>query len=102
MPNRRQFIITALPLTCAGLALARSAVAEPEHLEESDKDALALSYIEDATQGGDKKLPGWQPKRTCANCQLFQGETTDAWGGCPAMGSKWVSAKGWCSAWEQG
>ena len=61
--------------------------------------AVALGYRHDATKVDAKKYPTWSLERACGKCQLFQGQTTDAWGPCAAVGGKLVNAKGWCVAW---
>ena len=37
---------------------------------------------------------------SCANCSLFQGKATDAYGGCTLFGDKQVAARGWCSSYS--
>ncbi len=97
MQTRRQFI-QIVPVAGATLMAGREALAQAK-LEENDAQAKALGYAHDATKVDAKKQPKWAKGQTCANCQLFQGKASDAWGGCPLFGGKQVNAKGWCNAW---
>lgn len=97
MTNRRRFLKVAAG--AAGMASLRPVFAQAARLEETDPQAVALGYRHDATKVDAKKYPTWSLERACGKCQLFQGQTTDAWGPCAAVGGKLVNAKGWCVAW---
>ena len=99
MATRRQFIFNALPATALLIGAVPVAFAQPARLEESDALAVTLGYKADATQVDAKKFPAFVAGHNCANCSLFAGKPTDAWGACGAVGGKQVNAKGWCIAW---
>ncbi|MDR5760120.1 high-potential iron-sulfur protein [Caballeronia sp. LZ035] len=95
--SRRSFMIAgagALP----ALWLTRVR-ADAAHLSESDPAAVAVGYTENAAKVDKKKYPNYATDQTCANCSLFQGKSTDAWGGCTLFGDKLVAGRGWCSSW---
>ena len=100
MTTRRQ-AVQALALAAAASALARVASAQPAKLAESDPQAVALGYREDATKVDARKFPAWAAGRVCSNCQLFQGKPSDPFAPCGVMGGKLVNAKGWCVAWAK-
>lgn len=105
MPRRRQFL-QAIPVVIAtGFAVTASVTstsAQAAVLDEQDPQAVKLGYKADTTKVDAQKFPKHKPSQTCANCQLYQGDSTSATGGCVLFGSKEVAAKGWCTAWEQG
>ena len=98
MTTRRHFILM-VPAAALALSTARTASAQAVKLEETDAQAVALSYRNDATKVDATKFPAYAPGHNCANCQLFQGKPGEALGACGAMGGKLVNAKGWCVAW---
>ena len=100
MTTRRQFVI-AFPAAALALAASRTAAAQAGKLEETDPQAAALGYRNDASKVDVKKSPTFAAGRNCANCQLFQGKTGEAWGPCGAFGGKLVNANGWCAAWAK-
>lgn len=100
MTTRRTFLY-ALPAATVALALSRSASAQAARLEESDTMAVSLGYKHDASKVDAKKFTAYAAGHNCANCQLFQGKASDAWGPCTAVGGKQVNAKGWCVAWAK-
>ncbi len=96
--NRRIFLVTA---AAAGAALATSAQAQANKVDEKDPQAVALGYVHDATKVDTKKYPKYAAGQHCGNCALFQGKPDDAWGPCPLYAGKVVANKGWCSAWAK-
>jgi hypothetical protein len=96
--SRRHFIVVAASLASAAV-LTDKVRADPATVSESDPTAQALGYKSDATQVDKSKFAKYQPGQTCSNCQLYMGKAGDASGGCPILGGKLVSAKGWCSAY---
>lgn len=100
MTTRRTFLY-ALPAATVALALSRNASAQAARLEESDSMAVSLGYKHDASKVDAKKFTAYTAGHNCANCQLFQGKASDAWGPCAAVGGKQVNAKGWCVAWAK-
>jgi hypothetical protein len=105
MPCRRQFL-GYLPLALSGgvaiTGLLGSPSASAAMLGEQDPQAQKVGYKADTTKVDPKKYPSHKPSQTCANCQLYQGDTGSAAGGCALFGDKEVAAAGWCNAWEQG
>ena len=72
---------------------------ELPHLAESDPQASALGYKNDAKQVDRKKFANYQPGQTCAGCQQFQAKDKGVWQPCAIFPGKSVNANGWCSAW---
>ncbi len=70
-------------------------------VDKSDPQAVALGYVEDATQADTTKFKNYVPGSTCSNCQLYQGKPGDAAGGCPLYAGKNVAATGWCTSWTK-
>lgn len=68
-------------------------------LEMDNPQAIALGYVEDATQADTTKFKNYVAGNTCSNCQLYQGKAEDAAGGCTLFPGKSVAAKGWCTSW---
>lgn len=83
-------------LVVSGAAFADTANA----LSETDPAAQALGYKEDASKVDKAKFPSYAPGQTCANCSLYQGKATDAYGGCTLFGTKQVAGRGWCSSYS--
>jgi high potential iron-sulfur protein len=98
-------------LVMPGSAQARGGIAPtgPQivRLPETDQQAVALSYAEDAAMVDTTRF-----KRTeggvCGNCQLYSGSENAEWGPCAIFSSRphptlnisyVVSAKGWCRSW---
>jgi len=95
--SRRNFMVVSIG---AGTALWLSrARADAPHLSESDPAAVAVGYTENAAKVDKAKYPNFAADQTCANCSLYQGKASDAWGGCTLFGDKLVAGKGWCAAW---
>ena len=99
--SRRDFV---LHLVAAGATIAsldaRAQGAGPK-VSESDPQAVALGYKDDTTKVDDKKYPKHTADQKCANCQLYQGKSTDALAPCALFAGKQVAGPGWCSAWNQ-
>ena len=96
--HRRTFL---LQVAACGTALAAGQAAAQAKVDEKDPQAVALGYVHDTTKADSKKYPKHSNDQKCANCALFQGKPTDAWGGCPLFGTKLVAGPGWCSAWAK-
>ena len=95
--SRRNFMIVSVGMSSA-LWLSRAG-AESAHLSESDPAAVAVGYKEDAAKVDRAKYPNYAAGQTCATCSLYQGKSTDAWGGCTLFSDKLVAGRGWCSSW---
>ena len=100
--NRRIFVIQSV-VSAGILATTRLAQAQAAAplVQESDPQAVALGYKNDATKADKVKYPKYAAGQHCANCALYQGKPTDATAGCPLFAGKQVAAKAWCSAWTK-
>lgn len=67
-------------------------------LSESDPQAKALAYVEDATTVDASKSPRYQPGQACSNCALYLGGDKPQ-GACSIFPGKAVKATGWCSVY---
>ncbi|RKP46083.1 high-potential iron-sulfur protein [Trinickia fusca] len=96
--SRRTFLIASLG-AASSLAVSRMAFAAPQHLSESEADAQAQGYKEDATKVDASRFPSYKPGQSCANCSLFQGSSADKWSGCVLFGDRLVASSGWCASY---
>jgi High potential iron-sulfur protein len=83
----------------AVLPLRRSRAAEAPHLDVKDPAAMAVSYLENASQVDPKKYPAYVKGTSCENCLLLQGTTGPDYRPCTLFPGKAVSVRGWCSGW---
>ena len=96
--SRRDALIT-LAGAAGVLALPRRASAEPPHVDVKDPAAVAVGYVENASQVDAKKYAGYVHGSTCENCLQLQGAAGPAYRPCDFFQGKLVAAAGWCSAW---
>jgi hypothetical protein len=99
-PIGRRDVLWLLPVAGLGL-LGGVAQADQPLLDETDASALAVDYKTDAAKVDGKKFPKFAKSQTCANCGLYAGLPNDSTGGCQLFYGYDVTAKGWCSSWEQ-
>lgn len=117
--NRRQFLkftglgVASLLLADKVLAQAPAAPAagggKLEMVKESDAQAKALGYVEDATNVDVKKWPKRAgpagAKQFCYNCQFYISKNANPASvpaaPCTLFANKGVTAKGWCNSWVQ-
>ena len=86
----------------AGLAAGslRDARAEGVQLAEDDPQAKALAYLHDASKVDSTRYPQHSSaEMVCGNCQLYSGDSDNAWGNCALFPGKQVNAGGWCAAY---
>jgi len=98
--NRRS-LIKSLAAVAGAAAIFRggtSSAAELPHLDVKDPAAVALGYVENATQVDAKKNLTYVKGSRCDNCLLLQG-SSGAYRPCNLFPGKLVSAAGWCSGW---
>ena len=95
--NRRTFVIHTLAGSAA-LAVASIVRAEAPKVLETDPNAVALGYKDDATKADKAKFPKYAAGQHCGNCQLYQGPAAGL-GACPLFAGKAVPATAWCSAY---
>jgi hypothetical protein len=99
--NRRS-LVKSLAMAAAAVAIFRSGktrAAELPHLDVKDPAAVALGYVENATQVDAKKYPAYVTGSRCDNCLLLQG-SSGAYRPCNLFTGKLVSVAGWCSGWS--
>ncbi|MBW0451200.1 High potential iron-sulfur protein [bacterium M00.F.Ca.ET.228.01.1.1] len=97
--SRRHFLLMSVSAG-SSLVLSRTAFAAGANkLSETDPQARALGYTEDAAKVDKAKYPQYKADQKCSTCSLFQGSATDAYGGCTLFGDKQVAARGWCSSY---
>ncbi len=103
MPNRtiaRRVFVKTLTLGAAGvLAVRRAHGAEPVKLDVKDPAALALGYVENASQVDVKKYPAYVQGSNCDNCLQLQGKAGNNYRPCSIFPGKLVAVSGWCSGW---
>ena len=97
--TRRSFLLFSIGVG-SSLALTRVALADAAKLSEADPKAQAVGYKEVAAAVDKSKFPTYVAGQNCGNCSLFQGKSSDAWGGCTLFGSQQVAAAGWCSSYS--
>lgn len=99
----RRALMEALALGAAAAAIlpARSALsAAPEQkLDIHDPAAVALGYVENASEVDRKKFPRFVPGSSCENCLQLQGRPGNNYRPCSLFSGKLVSVSGWCSGW---
>lgn len=70
-------------------------------VDEKDPQAVALSYVSDASRVDKAKFPAYVAGSQCSTCALYQGAAADATGPCPLFQGKRVQAGGWCMSWTK-
>jgi len=99
-PLSRRTVVKSLVWVSAGTVFGeRRAAAEPAKLSVSDPAAVALGYVENASQVDSKKYPNYVKGSTCENCLKLEGKPGDAYRPCELFKDKVVSVNGWCSGW---
>jgi hypothetical protein len=96
--NRRTFVIHSLAGSAALAVASLARAADAPKVAETDAQAVALGYKEDATKADKVKFPKYAAGQHCASCQLYQGPATGQ-GNCALFPGKSVQAAGWCSAY---
>jgi len=99
---KRRSLLQNLAAAAAAVSIlrgGRSQAAELPHLNVKDPDAVALGYVENATQVDAKKYPNYVQGSNCENCLLLQGSSGAGYRPCNLFAGKLVSAAGWCSGW---
>jgi hypothetical protein len=97
----RRNLLKGLALGAAGAALgARSASsAETAKVDVHDSQAVALGYVENASQVDTKKYPHYVAGSNCDNCLQLQGKPGNDFRPCTLFAGKLVAVSGWCSGW---
>ena len=68
-------------------------------LDESDPQAQALGYVNNASSVDQAAQPRFAPGQNCSNCALYTGGEGDQWGPCSIFPGKAVNADAWCSVY---
>jgi High potential iron-sulfur protein len=76
-----------------------SSAAEPNRLDVKDPAAIALDYVENASQVDVKKFPQFVQGSNCENCLQLQGSAGNNYRPCSLFPGKLVSVSGWCKGW---
>jgi hypothetical protein len=98
--SRRAFLQTLTLSTAAGVvALPRARADEPAKLDPKDPAALALGYVEIASQADAKKFPVYVKGSNCDNCLQLQGKAGNDFRPCSLFPGKLVAVNGWCAGW---
>jgi hypothetical protein len=98
----RRSLLKNLAAAAAAVTILRSAksrAADLPHLDVKDPKAVAVGYVEDASQVDAKKYPTYVKDSRCDNCLLLQGSSGANYRPCNLFAGKLVSAAGWCSGW---
>jgi hypothetical protein len=104
MNDTRRAIIKNLG-AAAGLSAAlpwrgaRSVEPGPGRLDVKDPAAVALGYVESASQVDIKKYPGYAQGSNCENCLQLQGAPGNNYRPCSLFPGKLVAVSGWCKGW---
>jgi hypothetical protein len=102
MKVTRRDIVKKLSLT-AGLSAAlpwdRARGVQPARLDVKDPAAVAVGYVENASQVDIKKYPAYVKGSNCENCLQLQGSAGNNYRPCGIFPGKLVSVSGWCTAW---
>jgi high potential iron-sulfur protein len=101
MKVTRRLLVKNLSLTAAsaGLFSLRSRGDELKRLDVKDPTAVALGYVESASQVDLKKYPDYAQGSNCENCLQLQGSAGNNYRPCSLFPGKLVSVSGWCKGW---
>jgi hypothetical protein len=92
--SRRQLLWKiALATSLGSLATAQLRADDVPLISESDPEAKAVKYVEDATKA--KEAAG----NRCDTCSLYMGRNGSTEGACQIFKGKQVKAAGWCASW---
>lgn len=106
----RRTLLRGLALGAAGAALGAGAAiggrgaraaeaAQPTKVDVHDPQAVALGYVENASQVDTKKYPQYAPGSNCDNCLQLQGKPGNNYRPCTLFAGKLVAVSGWCTGW---
>jgi hypothetical protein len=83
----------------AAMSRRTSSAVEPNRLDVKDPAAIALGYVENASQVDVKKFPQFVQGSNCENCLQMQGSAGNNYRPCSLFPGKLVSVSGWCKGW---
>jgi hypothetical protein len=101
MKVTRRLLVKNLSVAAAsaGLFSRRSSGDELKRLDVKDPTAVALGYVENASQVDLKKYPAYAQGSNCENCLQLQGPPGNNYRPCSLFPGKLVSVGGWCKGW---
>jgi High potential iron-sulfur protein len=98
--SRRQLLKgLALGAAAAAVCAPRSRGADVAKVDVHDPQAVALGYVENASQVDTKKYPQYVAGSNCDNCLQLQGKPGNNYRPCALFSGKLVAVSGWCSGW---
>jgi hypothetical protein len=97
----RRNLLKGLALGAAGAVVGARAApgAETAKVDVHDPQAVALGYVENASQVDTKKYPQYAAGSNCDNCLQLQGKPGNNYRPCTLFSGKLVAVSGWCSGW---
>ena len=101
MSTRREFMKLSAAIAAGAVVVpSRDASAQDmPKLSTDDPTAVAMKYVNDASEVDPSTRPNPAAEQNCGNCALLQGADGDEWRPCPIFPGKLVNANGWCSVW---
>jgi hypothetical protein len=98
--SRRQVLKgLALGATAAAICAPSARGGEPAKVDLHDPQAVALGYVENASQVDTKKYPQFVAGSNCDNCLQLQGKPGNNYRPCTLFAGKLVAVAGWCTGW---
>jgi len=93
-------VAPAAPVPAASAPAVPATPAAPAGplVSESEPQAVAVGYVNDAQHADLRRFPSYHPGQRCANCRLFQGAPAATQAPCAFFNGRSVLASGWCSA----
>lgn len=91
--------LSVAAVASAGLLSRLSRGDELERLDVKDPAAVALGYVENASQVDLEKYPAYVKGSNCENCLQLQGAAGNNYRPCSLFPGKLVSVSGWCKGW---
>ncbi len=97
--RRRVLKGLALGATAAAICPREARADEAVKVDVHDPQAVALGYVENASQVDTKKYPAYVAGSNCDNCLQLQGKPGNNYRPCTLFAGKLVAVSGWCSGW---
>jgi len=99
--TRREFMKLSAAIAAGAVVIpSRDAAAQDmPKLSVDDPTAVAMKYVNNASEVDASTRPNPAAEQNCGNCALLQGAEGDEWRPCPIFPGKLVNANGWCSVW---
>jgi hypothetical protein len=98
--SRRGFVQSVCLATTVGALSIRDAMSdELPRLDVKDPAAMAVGYVENASEVNVRKYPAYVQGANCENCLQLQGKAGNKYRPCSLFPGKVVAVSGWCSGW---